>query len=162
MLIKKPADIESSEITSQKTYMNRRLFMRGAILAGSAVGTGLLYRKLNPPPAVVEERAKIAGIVTQPSEDAMRRGFNVNEARTSFADITNYNNFYEFSTDKGAVAAEARDFVTRPWTRSEEQRLNSSHDQISYAVFCLKKKKKKNKNYILEKKTKKQTEHKNN
>src|SRR5206468_5064014 len=25
--------------------------------------------------------------------------------------------------------------------RSEEQRLNSSHDQISYAVFCLKKKK---------------------
>src|SRR5206468_13056731 len=28
--------------------------------------------------------------------------------------------------------------------RSEEQRLNSSHDQISYAVFCLKKKKKKN------------------
>ena len=120
MLIKKPADIESSEITSQKTYMNRRLFMRGAILAGSAVGTGLLYRKLNPPPTVVEERAKIAGIVTQPSEDAMRRGFNVNEARTSFADITNYNNFYEFSTDKGAVAAEARDFVTRPWTVSVE------------------------------------------
>src|SRR5229473_5634601 len=124
MLIKKPADIESSEITSQKTYMNRRLFMRGAILAGSAVGTGLLYRRLNPPPAVVEERAKIAGIVTQPSEDAMRRGFNVNEARTSFADITNYNNFYEFSTDKGAVAAEARDFVTRPWTVSIEGLVN--------------------------------------
>src|SRR5688572_31763864 len=29
--------------------------------------------------------------------------------------------------------------------RSEEQRLNSSHSQISYAVFCLKKKKKKKK-----------------
>src|SRR5712692_3563502 len=124
MLIKKPADIESSEITSQKTYMNRRLFMRGAILAGSAVGTGLLYRKLNPPPAVVEERAKIAGIVTQPSEDATRRGFNVNEARTSFADITNYNNFYEFSTDKSEVAGEARDFVTRPWTVSVEGLVN--------------------------------------
>src|SRR2546427_7165052 len=27
--------------------------------------------------------------------------------------------------------------------RSEEHRLNSSHSQISYAVFCLKKKKKK-------------------
>ena len=50
MLIKKPADIKSSEITSQRTYLNRRLFMRGAILAGSAVGTGLLSRKLNPPP----------------------------------------------------------------------------------------------------------------
>src|SRR2546428_5400324 len=29
--------------------------------------------------------------------------------------------------------------------RSEEHTLNSSHDQISYAVFCLKKKKKKKK-----------------
>src|SRR5216684_6576482 len=124
MLIKKPFDIRSSEITSQGTYLNRRLFMRGAILAGSAVGTGLLYRKLNPPPVVVEERVKIAGIISQPSEDAIRRGFNVNEARTSFADITNYNNFYEFSTDKAEVAAEARDFVTRPWTVSIEGLVN--------------------------------------
>src|SRR5688572_32664951 len=30
--------------------------------------------------------------------------------------------------------------------RSEETRLNSSHSQISYAVFCLKKKKKTNTN----------------
>ncbi|HVS83737.1 MAG TPA: protein-methionine-sulfoxide reductase catalytic subunit MsrP [Pyrinomonadaceae bacterium] len=118
MLIKKPTDIESSEITDQKTYLNRRLFMRGAILAGSAVGTGLLYRKLNPPPAVVEERPKIAGLVKTPSDEAMRRGFKVSETQTSFEDITNYNNFYEFSTEKRAVASEARDFLTRPWTVS--------------------------------------------
>src|SRR5713226_3770092 len=118
MLIKKPTDIRSSEITDQKTYLNRRLFMRGAILAGSAVGTGLLYRKLNPPPAVVEERAKIADIVKQPSEEAMRRGFKVNETQTSFEAITNYNNFYEFSTIKESVASEAQAFVTRPWTVS--------------------------------------------
>src|SRR2546427_4461300 len=31
--------------------------------------------------------------------------------------------------------------------RSESTRLNSSHSQISYAVFCLKKKKKKKKHY---------------
>src|SRR5713226_5477461 len=124
MLIKKPTDIRSSEITDQKTYLNRRLFMRGAILAGSAVGTGLLYRKLNPPPAVVEERAKIADIVKQPSEEAMRRGFKVSETQTSFEDITNYNNFYEFSTEKRAVASEARDFVTRPWTVSVEGLVN--------------------------------------
>src|SRR2546427_9851798 len=30
----------------------------------------------------------------------------------------------------------------RNWHRSEEHTLNSSHSQISYAVFCLKKKKK--------------------
>jgi sulfoxide reductase catalytic subunit YedY len=35
---------------------------------------------------------------------------------TSYKDITNYNNFYEFSTDKEAVASAAAGFVTRPWT----------------------------------------------
>jgi len=116
MLIKKPSDIKSSEITDQKTYLNRRLFIRGAILAGSVGATGLLYRKLNPPPAVVEERPKIAGLVKPSSDEAMRSAFKVNEPLTSFEDITNYNNFYEFSTDKQSVASEARGFVTRPWT----------------------------------------------
>jgi len=116
MLIKKPADIKASEITDLKTYLNRRLFMRGAILAGSAAATGLLYRKLNPPPAVVEERPRIAGVVKPPSDEAMRNGFKVNEPLTSFEDITNYNNFYEFDSDKRAVASLARGFVTRPWT----------------------------------------------
>ncbi|PYS66092.1 MAG: protein-methionine-sulfoxide reductase catalytic subunit MsrP [Acidobacteria bacterium] len=115
MLIKKSADIKSSEITDQKVYLNRRLFMRGAILAGSVTATGLLYRKLNPPPAIVEERPKIAGLVKPPSDEAIRAGFKVNEPLTSFADITNYNNFYEFSTEKRSVAEEARGFVTRPW-----------------------------------------------
>ncbi len=116
MLIKKPADIKSSEITDQKVYLNRRLFMRGAILAGSAAATALLYRKLNPPAAVVEERPKIADLVTPSTDDALLKGFKVNEPPTSFVDITNYNNFYEFSTEKRAVASEARGFITRPWT----------------------------------------------
>src|SRR5437667_3049067 len=116
MLIEKPSDIRSSEITDQTTYLNRRFFMRGAILAGSVTATGLLYRKLNPPPAVVEERPKIAGLVKPPTDEAIRGGFNVNEPLTSFEDITNYNNFYEFSTEKRSVAEEARGFVTRPWT----------------------------------------------
>jgi len=116
MVIKKPADIKSSEITDQKVYLNRRLFIRGAILAGSAAATSLLYRKLNPPAAVIEERPKIADLVTPSTDDALARGFRVNEPQTSFVDITNYNNFYEFSTEKRAVASEARGFVTRPWT----------------------------------------------
>ena len=116
MLIKKPADIKSSEITDPKVYQNRRLFMRGAILAGSAVATGFIYRELNPPPAVIEERPRIAGLITTPSDEAMRQGFKVNEPQTSFEDITNYNNFYEFSTEKRAVASAARGFITRPWT----------------------------------------------
>jgi len=115
MLTKKSADIKSGEITDQKVYLNRRLFMRGAILAGSVTATGLLYRKLNPPPAIVEERPKIAGLVKPPTGEAIQDGFKVNEPLTSFEDITNYNNFYEFSTEKRSVAEEARGFVTRPW-----------------------------------------------
>jgi sulfoxide reductase catalytic subunit YedY len=116
MLIKKPDDIKSSEITDQTVYLNRRNFIRGAVLAGSVATTGFVYRKLNPPAAVVEERAKIAGLIKTPSDDAMRQGFRVNEALTSLEDITNYNNFYEFSTVKESVASAARGFVTRPWT----------------------------------------------
>jgi sulfoxide reductase catalytic subunit YedY len=37
---------------------------------------------------------------------------------TPIEDITNYNNFYEFSTNKQGVAAEARGFVTKPWNVS--------------------------------------------
>jgi sulfoxide reductase catalytic subunit YedY len=116
MLIKKSADIKSSEITDPKVYLNRRLFMRGVVLAGSAAATGFLYRKLNPPGAVVAEQPKIVGLITTPSDDAMRKGFKVNESLTSLEDISNYNNFYEFSTEKRSVASEARGFVTRPWT----------------------------------------------
>ena len=115
MLIKKASDIKSSEITDRKNYLNRRLFIRGAILAGSAVATGLVYRKLNVPTAVVEQRPKIAGIVTPPSDEAMRAAFKANEPLTPLEDITNYNNFYEFSTVKEEVASTARGFVTRPW-----------------------------------------------
>lgn len=124
MLIGRPADIKSSEITDKKNYLNRRFFIRGAILAGSSVATGLLYRKLNPPPPVVEPRPKIAGVISPPSDEAMRKGFKVNEPLTAFEKIANYNNFYEFSTDKAEVASEASNFVTRPWTVSVEGLVN--------------------------------------
>lgn len=116
MLIKKPSEIKSSEITDRQVYLNRRLFMRGAILAGSAVATGLVYRKLNAPTPVIETRPKITGIITPPSDEAMRTAFKANEPLTPLEDITNYNNFYEFSTVKEEVASAARGFVTHPWT----------------------------------------------
>jgi sulfoxide reductase catalytic subunit YedY len=116
MLIKKPDEIKSSEITDQKVYLNRRLFMRGAALASTAVATGLLYRKLNPPPAEKPKGETLVTVADSAAEDRARQGFTVNEKLTSIEDITNYNNFYEFSTDKQSVASEARGFVTKPWT----------------------------------------------
>src|SRR2546423_8252626 len=116
MLIKKAPDIKPSEVTDEKTYLNRRLFIRDAVLAGSVAASGFVYRKLNPPPAVVEERPKIVGLVTPPSNEAIAKGFKVSETATSFEDITNYNNFYEFSTEKRSVATESRGFIMKPWT----------------------------------------------
>lgn len=124
MLIKKAADIHSSEITDQKTYLNRRLFMRGVALAATTAATGLLYRKLNPPPVETPRGEKLAGFEKQVSDDAVRKGFLVNEKLTPIEDITNYNNFYEFSTDKGSVASEAKGFITRPWSVSVEGFVN--------------------------------------
>ncbi len=124
MLIKKADDIKSSEITDHKVYLNRRHFLRGAALAASVAGTGALYRALNPPPAQVKPGVKIEDVVKPAPAEAADNGFTVNEKQTSLQDITNYNNFYEFSTDKRAVSDAAQGFVTRPWTVSVEGLVN--------------------------------------
>jgi methionine sulfoxide reductase catalytic subunit len=116
MLIKRPDEIESSEITDKSVYWNRRTFMRAAALAGTSIATGFLYRQLNPPTADKSPGETLANVTREPSEEAIRKGFAVNENLTALEDITNYNNFYEFSTNKKSVAVEARGFVTRPWT----------------------------------------------
>jgi sulfoxide reductase catalytic subunit YedY len=107
-------EIKSSEITDKKVYLNRRLFIRGAALATTTAATGLLYRKLNP--AGVEKRPGEALAVEKTNTvDQVRNGFRTNEKLTAIEDITNYNNFYEFSTSKQGVASAAAGFVTKPW-----------------------------------------------
>jgi sulfoxide reductase catalytic subunit YedY len=115
MVIKKPEQISSSEITDKSVYLNRRFFMRGAALVATTAATGLLYRKLNPPPVATPEGEKLVTVAKSTSDNGARDGFTVNEKLTAIEDITNYNNFYEFSTDKQSVASEAKGFVTKPW-----------------------------------------------
>lgn len=118
MLIKKPEDIKASEITDQKTYLNRRLFIRAAALAGTATASTLLYRKLNPPPAEQPSGVKLIESSRLPDQEAIEQGYRLKDPLTPIGDITNYNNFYEFSTSKDGVAYAAKGFVTRPWTVS--------------------------------------------
>lgn len=92
--------------------------MRGAALATTTVATGLLYRKLNPPPAEKPKGDKLVTVAKSTTDNGAREGFTTNEKLTSIEDITNYNNFYEFSTDKQSVAYQSKGFVTRPWTVS--------------------------------------------
>jgi sulfoxide reductase catalytic subunit YedY len=55
--------------------------------------------------------------VVKPNEqDALALGYKVNEKPTTFEEITNYNNFYEFTTDKAGVSRLSQNFATRPWT----------------------------------------------
>jgi len=94
--------------------------MRGAALAGSVAATGFLYRKLNPPPAEIPKGQKIEVVSNAPNSDTATTGFKTTEALTPLEAITNYNNFYEFSTEKGAVAFAAKGFVSRPWSVAVE------------------------------------------
>jgi sulfoxide reductase catalytic subunit YedY len=103
-------DIEN-EVTPRELYFNRRALMRGGILAAGAVATGWVYRRLNGVDIVETETAAVAGIV-RPDDPAFRV---VGEELTSKAEITNYNNFYEFTTNKDRVAHEARNFKTDGW-----------------------------------------------
>ena len=102
-------DIKPSEITDEETYLNRRNFIRGGLIAGTATATGLTYRLFNP---AYEPSVAATPLAFAPSGQVAPAA----EALNSFDEITNYNNFYEFSTDKRAVAREARALVTRPWT----------------------------------------------
>jgi methionine sulfoxide reductase catalytic subunit len=124
MLIKKPEEIRSSEITDKKVYLNRRLFIRGGILVATTVATGLIYRGLNPPPAELPKGEKLNDVIKSPTEEALRKGFTVPDQPTSLENITNYNNFYEFDTNKRSVAAAARGFITHPWSVSVEGLVN--------------------------------------
>lgn len=119
MLIKRPEQIRSSEITEKNTYLNRRNFMRGAALLATTFATGALYRQLNEAPQPTPRGEKLTNVQSPAAEVP-----KTSEQLTSFQDITSYNNFYEFSTDKGAVARKAKDFVTRPWTVRVEGLVN--------------------------------------
>jgi len=109
MIIKKPSDIKSSEITDERIFLNRRNFIRAGLLAGTTLATAGIYRFINPPPPKAVVTAEIQGI-TKPTD------FTTEEKLNTFEEITNYNNFYEFSTSKTSVARRAENFITRPWT----------------------------------------------
>jgi methionine sulfoxide reductase catalytic subunit len=62
----------------------------------------------------------IKGLIAPPVATADANGFRVPDKETSLQDITHYNNFYEFSTDKEGVAPAAANFDTKGWQVSVE------------------------------------------
>ena len=106
MLIKKPADLRYSEVTSQSVYLNRRKFLAGVPAAF------LGARELLSPSARAQAGDKLPNLVKSP--------FSTTEKVNSYNDVTHYNNFYEFGTSKQQPAQNAANFKTSPWTVSVE------------------------------------------
>ena len=93
MLIRRPPDIRTSEITDERLYWNRREFIASAAALGGLVAPSIL----------------------RPSTFDLRRLSRDDDKLTPFKDITSYNNYYEFGTGKDEPAVYARDFKPRPW-----------------------------------------------
>ena len=111
--------ILAREVTDPAVYFNRRTFIRTGIVAASAVATGLVYRRLNHVATGTVDTPLIKGLTT-PAAVAHASGFRISDPATSLQDITHYNNFYEFSTDKEGVAAASAKFETKGWQVSVE------------------------------------------
>jgi sulfoxide reductase catalytic subunit YedY len=108
LLIKKPADIRSSEITSEANYLNRRSFIKAGAIAGGTLVSGSALSAVVP----AELRAELA--------DVGKSKYSTTEAPNSYEDITTYNNYYEFGTAKEDPYRNAQDFKTQPWSITVE------------------------------------------
>jgi sulfoxide reductase catalytic subunit YedY len=101
MLIQRPSDILSSEITPRAWYARRREFLKQAAalgLAGSII-----------PPALGQD-GKAPKLPGRPS------ALSAKEKLTPYKDVTTYNNYYEFGTDKHQPSMFAHKLKTRPWS----------------------------------------------
>jgi sulfoxide reductase catalytic subunit YedY len=100
----KSIPIRSSEITPKQVYLSRRDFMKAATVAASAALLAACA------PSVTEEPQNAAPIPTSTATDELGNPVN------TYEDITNYNNYYEFTVEKQDVANESKGFTTSPWT----------------------------------------------
>jgi sulfoxide reductase catalytic subunit YedY len=117
VLIRKPSDIRSSEITPREMYLNRRKFMRDAAVAGTALAAGRIL-----PAAAAAIGSPAADELQFRRSDLSTHG----EELTPLKDVTTYNNFYEFGTDKDDPARNAHTLRTVPWTVSIEGEVKTA------------------------------------
>ncbi|HEC17750.1 MAG TPA: protein-methionine-sulfoxide reductase catalytic subunit MsrP [Gammaproteobacteria bacterium] len=120
MLIKRPNEIKATDITDEKIYHARREFLKTSSGAALTVAAGAALPGLWLPDTV---QAKIVSLQFKKNPH-----YVVDEDVTSFKDITRYNNFYEFGTDKKAPAKHAHTLKTDPWTVRVEGEVEKPAD----------------------------------
>jgi len=127
----RPEDERASEITPEELYLRRRDFLKRAAYFGvtsAAWGAGLVYysgrgagdAKLPAPAASPSAARAAAGL-----RIAERGRYSTDETETPYADITTYNNYYEFGTEKSDPSRLAGAFRTRPWSIRVEGEVKS-------------------------------------
>jgi sulfoxide reductase catalytic subunit YedY len=101
-------EIRPSEITPESLYLSRRQFMKaaGLLTAGSLWLAACAKDGRTPSASAVGGGTPVSGTLAD----------ELGDPANSFEDITSYNNFYEFSISKTAVASLAQGFPTSPWT----------------------------------------------
>jgi methionine sulfoxide reductase catalytic subunit len=99
----KSVPVKSSEITPYSLYLSRRDFIKAA---GLATGTALL--------AACAPNA--TSTVPPEVEDLPEKKDELGDPANTYEQITNYNNFYEFTTDKQGVAPMSEEFNPSPWS----------------------------------------------
>jgi len=112
MLIRKPnalagSNIPSSEMTPKEKWFNRRSFIAAAAATGAVALSGSQLREILSPTRTVRADSKLQTVKSSLT--------TTGEELTSLQDITHYNNFYEFGTDKGDPSHNAGGLPTRPW-----------------------------------------------
>jgi sulfoxide reductase catalytic subunit YedY len=117
MVIRRPNDIRSSEITDESVYYRRREFMRLAGTVAAATAIGPLLEACGASPAAEETAASGAsGAGGQaPLANIKPKVVTTDEKLNSFEDITSYNNFYEFGTGKNDPQRYGASLKTSPW-----------------------------------------------
>jgi sulfoxide reductase catalytic subunit YedY len=110
MLIRRPQEIPSSEITERSVYLRRREFLSRSIDAGLAAAALGAFGGLATPSVLAGE--KLPGVA--------KSAYVTDEELTPYESATTYNNFYEFGTAKEDPSLYAKDFKTRPWSVTVE------------------------------------------
>ena len=114
MLISKPADVRSYEITPEHVYRSRRAFMQSMAVAAGAAAAGIS----------LPSEASYQDVRSYPAPDWLRKHvydaepgpFGTDEDVTPYIYAASYNNFYEFGADKEDPARHADALVTDPWS----------------------------------------------
>ena len=103
--------VDPAEITPEYVYRNRRKFLK----AMGLLGAGALLAACSP--GIPSKPGSSSNPIQSPLMDlkTTAQADELGDPLNAFEEITNYNNYYEFSTSKERVASLARDFRTSPW-----------------------------------------------